>query len=102
MRRATISVITTAMISVALIAAPGPEAEITLSHLKIAAEERSIKGSYMGSCVAKRDIPRYLNMFQNGSLPVDKLMSRLIGFDDLNAAMDRLADAKTVREVLIP
>jgi alcohol dehydrogenase len=41
-------------------------------------------------------------MFQNGSLPVDKLMSRLIGFDDLNAAMDRLADAKTVREVLIP
>ena len=80
----------------------GPEAEITLSHLKIAAEERSIKGSYMGSCVAKRDIPRYLNMFQNGSLPVDKLMSRLIGFDDLNAAMDRLADAKTVREVLIP
>ena len=81
---------------------PGPEAEITLSHLKIAAEERSIKGSYMGSCVAKRDIPRYLNMFQNGSLPVDKLMSRLIGFDDLNTAMDRLADAKTVREVLIP
>ena len=81
---------------------PGPEAEITLSHLKIAAEERSIKGSYMGSCVVKRDIPRYLNMFQNGSLPVDKLMSRLIGFDDLNAAMDRLADAKTVREVLIP
>ena len=81
---------------------PGPEAEITLSHLKIAAEERSIKGSYMGSCVAKRDIPRYLNTFQNGSLPVDKLMSRLIGFDDLNAAMDRLADAKTVREVLIP
>ena len=81
---------------------PGPEAEITLSHLKIAAEERSIKGSYMGSCVAKRDIPRYLTMFQNGSLPVDKLMSRLIGFDDLNAAMDRLADAKTVREVLIP
>ncbi|MDB0012205.1 zinc-dependent alcohol dehydrogenase family protein [Paracoccaceae bacterium] len=81
---------------------PGPEAEITLSHLKIAAEERSIKGSYMGSCVAKRDIPRYLNMFQNGSLPVDKLLSRLIGFEDLNAAMDRLADAKTVREVLIP
>ena len=81
---------------------PGPEAEITLSHLKIAAEERSIKGSYMGSCVAKRDIPRYLNMFQNGSLPVDKLMTRSIGFDDLNAAMDRLADAKTIREVLVP
>jgi alcohol dehydrogenase len=44
---------------------PGPEAEINLSHLKIAAEERCLRGSYMGSCVAKRDIPRYLNMFQS-------------------------------------
>ena len=43
---------------------PGPEAEINLSHLKIAAEERCLRGSYMGSCVAKRDIPRYLNMFK--------------------------------------
>jgi len=81
---------------------PGAETMINLSHLKIAAEERCIKGSYMGSCVAKRDIPRYLNMFQNGILPVNRLMSRSIGFDDLNAAMDRLADAKTIREVLIP
>ena len=81
---------------------PGAETMINLSHLKIAAEGRCIKGSYMGSCVAKRDIPRYLNMFQNGILPVNRLMSRSIGFDDLNAAMDRLADAKTIREVLIP
>ena len=81
---------------------PGAETMINLSHLKIAAEERCIKGSYMGSCVAKRDIPRYLNMFQNGILPVNRLMSRSIGFDDLNAALDRLVDAKTIREVLIP
>ena len=81
---------------------PGPEAKINLSHLKIAAEERCIRGSYMGSCVAKRDIPRYLNMFKKGILPVEKLMSRTISFDELNEAMDRLADAKTIREVLIP
>ena len=49
---------------------PGPEAQIHLSHLKIAAEERCIRGSYMGSCVAKRDIPRYLNMFKRASYPL--------------------------------
>ncbi len=81
---------------------PGAEAEINLSHLKIAAEERCIRGSYMGSCVAKRDIPRYLNMFDSGILPVNKLMSRTIRFDELNEAMDRLAEAKTIREVLVP
>ena len=81
---------------------PGPEAKITLSHLSLAAEERCLKGSYMGSCVPKRDVPRYLSMFQDGKLPVDKLLSRIIGFNDLNAAMDRLDDAATVREILMP
>ena len=81
---------------------PGPEAKITLPHLSLAAEERCLKGSYMGGCVPKRDIPRYLSLFQNGKLPVDKLLSRIIGFDELNEAMDRLDDAATVREVLMP
>ena len=81
---------------------PGPEVKITLSHLSLAAEERCLKGSYMGSCVPRRDIPRYLSMFQNGKLPVDKLLSRIIGFNELNAAMDRLDDAATVREILMP
>ena len=81
---------------------PGPGAEITLSHLSIAAHERTLKGSYMGSCIPKRDIPRYMAMFRNNELPVDRLLTRTIGFDDLNEAMDRLDDAKTVREVLIP
>lgn len=81
---------------------PGPEANVTLSHLSIAAEERTIKGSYMGSCVPGRDIPRYMSMFKDGKMPVDKLLSRTIGFEELNAALDRLDNAVTVREVLIP
>ena len=56
----------------------------------------------MGSCIAHRDIPKYLDMFQTGKLPVDRLLTRKIRFEELNEAMDRLDDAKTVREVLIP
>ena len=56
----------------------------------------------MGSCVAKRDIPRYLNMFQTGVLPVDKQCPEKLTSANLNEAMDRLDDAKTIREVLIP
>lgn len=81
---------------------PGPEAAFTISHLSLAAEERTLKGSYMGSCVPPRDIPRFLALFRDGRLPVDRLMSRLIGFDDLNAAFDRLDEGATVREILIP
>ena len=80
---------------------PGPEATITLQHFSLAGEERCLKGSYMGSCVPSRDIPRYIGLFQDGRLPVDRLMSRSISFDDLNGAFDRLADVKTVREILV-
>lgn len=79
---------------------PGPEATISLSHLSLAAEERVLKGSYMGSCVPRRDIPRYLALFRQGRLPVDRLLDERIGLEGLNAAFDRLADAAAVRQVL--
>ena len=81
---------------------PGPDATFTIPHLSLAAEERTLKGSYMGSCVPPRDIPRFLALFRDGKLPVDRLMSRSIGFDGLNAALDRLDDGATVREILVP
>jgi alcohol dehydrogenase len=49
-----------------------------------------------------RDIPRYIGLFKKGRLPVDRLMSERVGFEDLNAAFDRLAEGKTVRQLLIP
>ncbi len=80
---------------------PGPDSTFTLPHLSLSAEERTLRGSYMGSCVPPRDIPRFLALFRDGRLPVDRLMSRTIGFDGLNAALDRLDDGATVREILI-
>jgi len=80
---------------------PGPEASITLSHLSLVGEERTLKGSYMGSCVPSRDIPRYLGMFQDGKLPIDRLTSHQIELDELNEAFDRLVEGSVVRQVLV-
>lgn len=64
------------------------------------ADERVIKGSYMGSAVPDRDIPRFIDLFLSGRMPIDRLRSDVIGFDDLNAAFDRLDDGLVVRQVL--
>lgn len=80
---------------------PGPEASITLSHLSLAGEERSLKGSYMGSCVPSRDIPRYMGLFQDGKLPIDRLTSHQISLDELNEGFDRMAEGAVVRQVLV-
>lgn len=80
---------------------PGPDATITLSHLSLSGEERTLKGSYMGSCVPSRDIPRFIGLFQNGKLPIDKLTSHQIKFEELNEAFDRMVEGSALRQVMV-
>ena len=79
-----------------------PDHSFSIQHVNLVAEERTIKGSYIGSCVPMRDVPRYVALYQQGRLPVDRLMSETVGFEDLNEAFDRLDDGQTVRQVLVP
>jgi Zn-dependent alcohol dehydrogenase len=64
------------------------------------AEEGTIKGSYVGSCDPARDIPRYIELYRAGRLPIDRLLSERIALDQLNEGFDRLADGLTVRQIL--
>ncbi|MBL8265682.1 zinc-dependent alcohol dehydrogenase family protein [Steroidobacter sp.] len=77
-----------------------PQHLFSIPHVGIVAEERTIKGSYLGSCDPARDIPRYIDMYRAGKLPVDRLLSETIALEEINAAFDRLADGKTVRQVV--
>ena len=79
-----------------------PDHTFALPHVSLVAEERTVKGSYVGSCVPLRDMPRYIALYQQNRLPVDRLMSDRIGFDQLNAAFDRLAEGRVVRQILVP
>ncbi len=76
--------------------------QFSFNHSDLVAQEKSILGSYMGSCVPVRDVPRFLNLYKQGRLPVEKLIDDKIGFDDLNAGFDKLEDGKVIRQILIP
>jgi alcohol dehydrogenase len=81
---------------------PRPDAAIAYPHAAMVQDERTIKGSYMGSCIARRDIPRFLDLFMAGKLPVDKLHAGDLKFDGLNEGFDKLADGSVVRQTLRP
>lgn len=87
-----------------VIAAGLPPAKDSFSFkpAQLVGEERGILGSSMGSCVPVRDIPRYINLYRQGRLPVDRLIDARIGFDDINAGFDRLTDGAVVRQILVP
>ena len=79
---------------------PPSEAALAVNVVSLVAEERTLKGSYIGTCVPGRDIPRYVALFRQGRLPVDRLLSGTIALSDINAAFDQLADGKAVRTVI--
>lgn len=65
-------------------------------------QEKGVMGSYMGSCVPVRDIPMFVEAYLEGRMPVDRLVSGTVGFEDLNAGFDKLADGSVIRQVLLP
>ena len=65
-------------------------------------EERSIRGSYMGSCVPNRDIPVLLSLYRRGKLPVQKLRSGFVSLEEINEGFDRLAEGTVLRQILRP
>jgi alcohol dehydrogenase len=80
---------------------PAPDQQLTLPALSLIAEERTLKGSYMGSAVPRRDVPRLLALAQAGRLPLHALISGTVTLSDINAAFDRLADATVVRQLVV-
>lgn len=79
---------------------PTPAEVVEISPLALVAEGRSVVGSYLGSAVPKRDIPRFVEIWRTGRLPVEKLVSATIALDDINQAMDLLASGAEVRQLI--
>lgn len=80
---------------------PHPRHEVGVSIASLVAEEKSILGSYMGSSVPRRDLPRLFDLYAAGLLPADALVtSSRVPLDDVNVALDRLHAGTEVRQVI--
>lgn len=79
---------------------PAPTAESVIRPLGLTAEARTIVGSYLGSAVPSRDIPRFAELWRQGRLPVEQLISGRIPLSGINAALDNLADGRAVRQLI--
>ena len=80
---------------------PHPTATMPLPVTHLVAEERTVKGSYIGTCVPARDLPRYVALYRQGRLPVDKLLTHRLKLDDINAGFERLREGKAIRQVVV-
>jgi len=80
---------------------PAPDRKFSIPAVSLVAEERTLKGSYMGSAVPRRDIPRYIALYRAGKLPVDRLLTHTLALDEINEGFDRLARGEAIRQVVL-
>lgn len=81
---------------------PNPAEELSINALSLVADGKTLSGSYMGSSVPARDIPRYVKLWRAGRLPVEKLLTSVGPLEDINEAMDKLASGEAIRQVILP
>ena len=80
---------------------PAPDKRISLSAVSLIVEERTLKGSYMGSSVPSRDLPRFVALHRAGLLPVERLLTHRLRLEEINEGFERLASGEAVRQVVL-
>nr|WP_218680923.1 Zn-dependent alcohol dehydrogenase [Rhodococcus qingshengii] len=62
-------------------------------------KEKRLQGSFMGSNQFKVDVPRYLDLYRQGRLLLDEMVSAHVSLDDINAGFDLMVGGTATRVV---
>ena len=79
---------------------PDPKEVLEIQAVGLVGEERTLKGSYMGSAVPRRDLPAYIDLYCAGKLPVDELYTGSLSLSEINEGFDALHRGDAVRQVV--
>jgi Zn-dependent alcohol dehydrogenase len=64
-------------------------------------EEKTLTGSYFGSCVPRIDFPRMLSLYMAGRLKLEELITRRYSIDEAPQAFADLESGKNARGVIV-
>jgi S-(hydroxymethyl)glutathione dehydrogenase/alcohol dehydrogenase len=81
------------------VAKPGDSTSVRTMTLPF--EEKTLTGSYFGSCVPRIDFPRMLGLYTQGKLKLDELITRRYSIDEAPQAFADLESGKNARGVIV-
>lgn len=79
---------------------PDPAVQISIQPLDLVAKGKSVIGSYLGSSNPERDIPFYVELWKEGRLPLERLVSGEVALEAINSAMDDLHRGEAIRQII--
>jgi Zn-dependent alcohol dehydrogenase len=81
---------------------PNPNETLDIPAVSLVADGKTLIGSYMGSAVPSRDIPRFIALWKAGRLPVERLLTSVSPLSEINMLLDLLADGRAIRQIVTP
>ncbi|RMQ40048.1 S-glutathione dehydrogenase/s III alcohol dehydrogenase [Pseudomonas cichorii] len=58
------------------------------------------RGSAFGGVRGRTELPSYVDMSQNGEIPLDTFITHTMGLEDINKAFDLMHEGKSIRSVI--
>lgn len=84
-----------------LIGMPGNDETMALPSAQIIRDEKLVTGSIFGSGCTDANIARFADLYVDGHLPVDRLISRHYRLDEINEACDEMIGGGAGRGVVV-
>jgi Zn-dependent alcohol dehydrogenase len=81
--------------------APITQTESSVNLFELAMWNKEIKGTIFGSLNPRADIPRLLNLYRDGQLKLDELITTRYTLDEINDGYQAMRDGTNIRGVVI-
>ncbi len=81
---------------------PNPAEMFSIPAVSLVGDAKTVIGSYLGSAIPARDIPRYIGLWRAGRLPVERLLTSVSPISEINALFQKLAAGEAIRQIVLP
>ncbi|QOV97377.1 S-(hydroxymethyl)mycothiol dehydrogenase [Rhodococcus pyridinivorans] len=87
--------------TVVLVGVPTPDMTLEMPLIDFFSHGGSLKSSWYGDCLPERDFPTYVDLYQQGRLPLEKFVTERIGIDDVEKAFEAMHRGEVLRSVVV-
>jgi NDMA-dependent alcohol dehydrogenase len=77
------------------------EMDVTLNLCEVTLQEKQVVGSIFGSANIRYDIPKLLELYREGQLDLDGMITKRYDLADVNQGYQDMRDGKNIRGVLV-
>jgi S-(hydroxymethyl)glutathione dehydrogenase/alcohol dehydrogenase len=81
--------------------APMTQTESSVNLFELAMWNKEIKGAIFGSLNPRVDIPKLLNLYREGQLKLDELITKRYALDEINVGYQAMRDGENIRGVIV-